>query len=163
MTKTVTIQYAGFWRRLVATVVDAIVFAAAASAALYLLYGSDYFAWSKENEATFATYGWGDALINNAAPVMLTVFFWVKFLGTPGKLLLGCQVVDARTLQPLRVGQALLRYIAYLVSLIPLGLGFFWVAWDKRKQAFHDKIAKTVVIMEDESHKTLEELEKGWS
>ena len=25
-------------------------------------------------------------------------------------------------------------------------LGLFWVAWDKKKQGWHDKLAKTVVI-----------------
>jgi uncharacterized RDD family membrane protein YckC len=30
-------------------------------------------------------------------------------------------------------------------------LGFIWVAFDKRKQGWHDKIAGTVVIREDGS------------
>ncbi len=38
------------------------------------------------------------------------------------------------------------RYLAYFVSLVPLGLGYLWVALDKRKQGWHDKIAGTVVI-----------------
>ena len=43
-------------------------------------------------------------------------------------------------------------------------LGFLWVARDKRKQAFHDKIANTVVLYksgietDDESQKSLEQL-----
>jgi len=90
------------------------------------------------------------------------VIFWLKFLGTPGKLLLGCQVVDARSGGPLRTGQALLRYLAYFVSALPLGLGFLWIAFDKRKQGFHDKIAKTVVVLEDMSRAPLPEIEKDW-
>jgi hypothetical protein len=34
----------------------------------------------------------------------------------------------------------------YLGCLIPLGLGFIWVAFDRRKQGWHDKAANTVVI-----------------
>lgn len=47
-------------------------------------------------------------------------------------------------------GQLLVRYIAYLASALPLGLGFLWVAVDRRKQAFHDKLARTVVVEDDD-------------
>ena len=39
-----------------------------------------------------------------------------------------------------------MRYLAYLVSMLPLCFGFLWIAWDKKKQGWHDKIAKTYVI-----------------
>ncbi|HFE31777.1 MAG TPA: RDD family protein, partial [Gammaproteobacteria bacterium] len=102
-----------------------------------------------------------EGLLSNGLTVLLTVWLWLKFLGTPGKLLLNCQVVDAQSFKPLSIKQAVLRYFAYIVSLLPLGLGFFWIAWDKRKQGFHDKIANSVVLYEaeleadDESQKTL--------
>jgi uncharacterized RDD family membrane protein YckC len=57
-----------------------------------------------------------------------------------------------------------LRYAAYLASILPLMLGFLWVARDPRKQGFHDKIANTVVLyragveVDDESSKSLEQL-----
>jgi uncharacterized RDD family membrane protein YckC len=38
------------------------------------------------------------------------------------------------------------RYLAYFVSIIPLFLGVLWVAWDKKKQGWHDKLANTVVV-----------------
>ena len=79
-------------------------------------------------------------------PLVLTVFFWRRYRGSPGKLLLGCRVVDARSGGTLSVGQAVLRWFAYIVSMLPLCLGFLWIAWDARKQGFHDKIAGTVVI-----------------
>ena len=39
-------------------------------------------------------------------------------------------------------------------------LGFLWIAWDKHKQGFHDKIAGTVVlhIIPSEADKSLEQL-----
>jgi len=43
-------------------------------------------------------------------------------------------------------GRLALRYLGYYVSTIVLFLGFFWVAWDKKKQGWHDKMARTVVI-----------------
>ncbi len=144
-------DYAGFWRRVGAMLLDSTVF----SVLFGLLLGPVYFNakfWSVEG------------LLINALWLGVTVWLWVKFLGTPGKLLFGCQVVDAQTFEPLRPRQAVLRYFAYIVSLLPLGLGFLWVVWDKRKQGFHDKIANTVVLHEagleadDESQKTLSTL-----
>jgi uncharacterized RDD family membrane protein YckC len=30
--------------------------------------------------------------------------------------------------------------------MLPLCLGFIWVAFDRKKQGWHDKIARTVVV-----------------
>ncbi len=38
------------------------------------------------------------------------------------------------------------RYLGYYVSIFALGVGFLWVAFDPRKQGWHDKMAGTVVI-----------------
>jgi len=105
-----------------------------------------------------------EGFVENALSLIITVAFWVKLFGTPGKLLMGCQVVDADSEEPLSVKQAVLRYLGYYVSAFTLGLGFFWIAWDKRKQGFHDKIANTVVLYNaelyasDESQKSLQQL-----
>jgi len=55
-------------------------------------------------------------------------------------------IVDAKTGGKPTLKQWIIRYLGYFVSLIPFGLGYFWVAFDKKKQGFHDKLAKTVVI-----------------
>ena len=46
----------------------------------------------------------------------------------------------------LTAGVAVLRTCALLLSLVPLGLGFWWIAWDQRRQAWHDKIVGTQVL-----------------
>ena len=38
------------------------------------------------------------------------------------------------------------RRLASYLSAIPCYLGFLWPLWDQRKQAWHDMIAKTVVV-----------------
>jgi uncharacterized RDD family membrane protein YckC len=43
--------------------------------------------------------------------------------------------------------QYIIRYLGYYVSIFALGLGFLWVAWDDKKQGWHDKMAGTVVIL----------------
>jgi len=47
---------------------------------------------------------------------------------------------------PPSLGQAIGRYLAYFVSALVLGLGFIWIAFDTRKQGWHDKLAGTVVV-----------------
>ena len=73
------------------------------------------------------------------------VFFWTLVGYTPGKALLGLRIVrqDGR---PLSVGRALVRYLGYWVSAIPLFLGFIWILFDRQHEGWHDKIADTHVI-----------------
>jgi len=74
------------------------------------------------------------------------ILFWIVKSATPGKMVLGCSIVDARTLGKASNSQNIIRYIGYYISLIPLGLGFIWIGFDPRKQGWHDKLANTVVI-----------------
>jgi uncharacterized RDD family membrane protein YckC len=39
-----------------------------------------------------------------------------------------------------------IRALSCFLSLLPLGLGFLWIAFDRDRQAWHDKVAGTVVI-----------------
>jgi len=41
---------------------------------------------------------------------------------------------------------ACLRALGCFLSLLPLGLGFLWIAFDRDRQAWHDKVAGTVVL-----------------
>ena len=42
------------------------------------------------------------------------------------------------------------RLFAYLISALPLFLGFAWIAIDRRRQGWHDKIAGTLVVYDDD-------------
>jgi uncharacterized RDD family membrane protein YckC len=44
------------------------------------------------------------------------------------------------------VVRALLRYVGLIISIVVLLLGVIWIAFDSRKQGWHDKIAGTVVV-----------------
>lgn len=69
---------------------------------------------------------------------------------TPGKWLLGERVVDKITGEPVGFWRMLLRSVMKnTVSSFFLGLGFLWAIWDRDAQAWHDKIAGTVVIKEE--------------
>ncbi len=47
---------------------------------------------------------------------------------------------------PMTLSKGFKRYLGYIVSGITIGIGFLWIIWDKDKQGFEDKIAKTYVI-----------------
>ena len=135
-------NYAGFWIRFAATMIDTVLVMAVTFPLLWWIYGSRYFDGSMGG--LFA--GPADFLISWVLPSLAVILFWRHRQATPGKMLLSLRVVDADSGGPLSLGQGVGRYFAYFVSTIPLGLGFFWVAFDKRKQGWHDKLAHTVVI-----------------
>ncbi len=72
---------------------------------------------------------------------------------TVGKMVWDVRVRDAATGGPLGPGKAALRYLApALLFMIPiLGLGLWlidglWPLWDHRRQALHDKLARSMVV-----------------
>jgi uncharacterized RDD family membrane protein YckC len=72
------------------------------------------------------------------------IAFWTLAGQTPGKRLMGVRVVRTDG-QRLRFGGALLRRLGYLLSGL-LYLGFLWVLMDNRRQGWHDKLARTIVV-----------------
>ena len=119
------VEYAGFWIRLVASIIDLVI----------VLIGL--------------------ALLSVLAPDSLTglalsALYYVLLTGlrgqTVGKMTLGIRVVRADGRLP-GLGYAALReVVGKFVSAIALFLGFLWIAWDREKQGWHDKIAGTRVI-----------------
>ena len=65
--------------------------------------------------------------------------------GTLGKWLLGIAVVDEAG-RPLSFSRSRRRNSAKVLSFLPLGLGCFWTIWSPRRQAWHDKIAHSLVV-----------------
>ncbi len=134
--------YAGFWARVGAALLDTLLIVLVTGPLLVAIYGWAYFDGSKMT--MFA--GPADILISWVAPFVAVVLFWLYKQATPGKMLVSLKVVDARTGGKLSVGQTIGRYLGYFVATIPLGLGLLWVAFDAKKQGWHDKLAGTVVI-----------------
>ncbi len=64
---------------------------------------------------------------------------------TLGGIVLNLKVVRADD-KPLTFVVALVRGLASVLSVMVFFLGFLWIAFDRDKQAWHDKIAGTVVI-----------------
>lgn len=85
-------------------------------------------------------------LVALAGGVAYQVYFWTSTGQTIGKKAMGLKVVNAETGALLDTGGAVMRYVGYMVSAIPIYLGFLWVIWDPQHDGWHDKIAKTKVI-----------------
>ena len=140
-------KYVGFWARVLATLIDSVLIMAITLPPLLAIYGLAYL----ENDEAIS--GLADILISNILPMILVILFWTKKQATPGKMAVSARIVDAETGKAPSVKQCIGRYFAYILSAIPLGLGFLWVAFDPKKQSWHDKLAGTVVVKVSRSPK----------
>lgn len=136
------IHYSGFWIRFLASIIDSIWLLLLTFTLGYMVYGAVYL------ESTAFIEGWADVFITYVLPFVLTLMFWHFKSATPGKMILGIKIVDANTLEKPSSGKLIGRYLSYYISMLPLCLGFLWVAWDSKKQGWHDKIVGTLVIRE---------------
>ncbi|MCK9687740.1 RDD family protein [Scleromatobacter humisilvae] len=130
------VRYVGFWARLAAGLLDLILVLFVVIPVLVWLFGDG---WTEGRGVVGFVVNWvplGGAIIA----------FWVMKGATPGKMAISAVVVDAQTHSPVDFWQALTRYVGYFVSTIPLFAGLAWVAFDARKQGWHDKMARTVVV-----------------
>ncbi|HEY7500848.1 MAG TPA: RDD family protein [Vicinamibacterales bacterium] len=73
------------------------------------------------------------------------IIFWTWKGATVGDIIMQLRVVRV-TGEPLRFGDALVRGLASVFSILILGLGMFWILRDPERQAWHDKIAGTYVV-----------------
>jgi uncharacterized RDD family membrane protein YckC len=112
------VKYVGFWARLIATIIDTILLI------IPLLV----------------------PILDVIVAVVYTFVFWINWQATPGKMAFKAKIVDAQTLGKPTTKQFIGRYFAYILSTIPLGLGFLWVAFDDKKRGWHDMLAGTLVI-----------------
>jgi uncharacterized RDD family membrane protein YckC len=137
-------EYVGFLSRAGASVIDTIILLIVTYPILLAIYGEEYFF----GEEVKFIYGLSDFLLSYVFPAIVVIIFWIYKSATPGKMMIRAKIVDAETGNKPSTGQLIGRYFAYYLSGIVFGLGFLWVAWDAKKQGWHDKLAGTVVIRE---------------
>ena len=138
-------EYAGFWIRVGAALIDSILALIIILPILWVIYGKSY--WLGESYVQ----GFWDLLLSYVLPPIAVIIFWVYKSATPGKMATKLTIVDARTGGKPSTGQFVIRYIGYYVAMLPLFLGIIWVGIDKRKQGLHDKLAGTVVLRNTQS------------
>jgi uncharacterized RDD family membrane protein YckC len=139
------IEYVGFWKRFVAFLIDTFIILVVTVPLVLAIYGPRY---SDRGANGFA--GVWDFLIQVVLPAIAVIVFWRYRGATPGKMAISARIVDARTFAAPSTGRLVTRYFAYIVSTLPVFIGFLWIGIDRRKQGFHDKIAGTVVVYDDD-------------
>jgi uncharacterized RDD family membrane protein YckC len=138
--QTVDLEYVGFWPRVGASIIDTILIGIVIWPILTALYGESY--WTDEAFVKGPT----DFLLSWVFPAIAVIIFWVARQATPGKMAISAKIVDAKTGLKPSTRQYIVRYLGYYLSMLPLFLGILWVAFDGRKQGWHDKLAGTLVV-----------------
>ena len=131
-----TSPYAGFWRRLVAIVVDGLVVGIPLSFILGAAGGGI------QQSAQSSGHG-----------LIRLVVYWLYFAlmessslqATLGKMLMGIKVTDLNGAR-ISFARATGRYFAKILSAIICFIGYILAAFTERKQALHDMIASTLVV-----------------
>lgn len=127
-----TYKKATFWERLGAHIIDALILIPIFITLSFLFKMMSFNIWITE------------ALLFSLRILYHAVFLW-KFAATPGKKLLHVKVVTDHYTS-IGFGQALFREsIGKLLSTI-FSLGYLWILINKKKQAWHDSMAKTYVV-----------------
>jgi uncharacterized RDD family membrane protein YckC len=135
---------AGFWRRLVAAVLDWLLIGIVA-AAIGDLFGV-------EAPSPPAADGGVNIQLAGTGPfilVELAYFTWFHATGAGqsiGNKILGIRVLDAETGRSLPYARAFVRALMSNLSALPCFLGFLWMLWEPRKQTWHDMVANSLVV-----------------
>jgi uncharacterized RDD family membrane protein YckC/cytoskeletal protein CcmA (bactofilin family) len=116
-----TLPRAGFWIRMLALMIDLILVAVA--------------------------LGW---VLGHGSGVLLLLAAYGAVMWKLKGTTVGGIVCDLKVVRigggPLDWGSAIIRALGCFLSLVVAGLGFIWIAIDREHQAWHDKIAGTVVV-----------------
>ncbi len=134
-------QYAGFWIRVLAGLIDMAILAAIG----YALGGGEATQVVEAGKFRMGFFGVNFTGWRLLIPVLYTLIFWIWISATPGKYICGIKIIETDG-KKLSWPKAILRYIGYIPSAFVFGLGFIWIAANEKKQGWHDKLAKTYVV-----------------
>lgn len=100
----------------------------------------------------YKDYGLVKIIVNFILQILIVsstfLVFWIKKQATIGKSFMSLKIVDADTLGRPTNKQFILRFFGLIFSASFFLLGIIWIAFDPKKQGWHDKIANTIVIKE---------------
>ncbi|PWR00367.1 RDD family protein [Leucothrix pacifica] len=133
-------QYAGFWLRIFSFAVDYVLIQIV-FVCLSLLITPETVKLGEPWELTLLNIG-----LQLIAASMVIMPFWLFMAASPGKRLFGLSIIDLETGEAPSKSQYLIRFFSSIVSVAALMLGVIWIAFDIKKQGWHDKLAKTSVI-----------------
>lgn len=142
-------QYGGFWRRVLAYIIDVIILGIVGGILSAVLLGSAA-GLSSLTAGSDQTTAFTGAMIGYQGVSFIINWLYFALLesssmqGTLGKKALGMIVTDLDG-KPIGFGRATGRYFAKILSALILLIGYVMVAFTARKQGLHDLIASTLV------------------
>ena len=153
----VPVRVAGFWRRLLASMVDAVILLLTAGPLFYGLCratdnpGPMRGGLGLDGVLQFLAVDPIDILLWCAPLLGMAALYFILFIAlsgrTPGQKLVGIRVIN-RAGGPPGPWRAMLRLAGTALGLAPGGLGSLWMAFDREKRAFHDYLTGTYVVRE---------------
>ena len=137
-----TVVYAGFWLRVVASIVDGFV-----TGGIGLVLGfamGIIIAMMPENSRA------GLLALTQLIAIVIGIVYFAGMessasQATLGKMAVGIKVTDLNG-ERISFLNAVGRYLGKFVSAIILGIGFIMAGFTERKQALHDMMAGTLVV-----------------
>lgn len=137
VTARTELAYAGFWRRVLAYLMDGLILAAIGSIVtlgVYSVAPNDLQSLANISPVSTAI-AWAYFAVLESSPMRATL----------GKLALDLVVGDKHG-DPITFWRASARYYLKILSWLTLGTGFILAGFTPRKQALHDVLAGTVVL-----------------
>ena len=118
-------NYAGFWIRFVAMLIDTIIVMIPSMVLIF-------------------------AELPSLIGLVLGLAYWIYFpsseyMATPGKMAVGLIITDEHG-NRIGAGTAAVRYIGYIISMITVGIGFIIIGFTEKRMGLHDMIARTRVV-----------------
>ncbi len=147
------VQYAGFWLRFVALIIDGVVVGIVAIPIFLLLGGAlglsmGSIAQSPNGMAVGSLMG-GLLLFDGCALLGVWLYYAIlessAWQGTIGKKVLGLRVTDLNG-NPVSFGRATGRFFAKIVSNLTFYIGYIMAGFTEKKQALHDMLAGCLVV-----------------
>lgn len=117
-------KYAGFWRRFAALFIDCLIIGALPNMVI------------RHESMNILSFVLG---------IAYSVWMLGTYSATVGMMVLKIKITSEKGAK-ISYADATLRYFASILSGIVLGLGYFWMIWNPKKQTWHDMIAKTIVV-----------------
>ena len=136
-------QYAGFWLRVLASLIDSTLIGIVARAFEMLI--SEFGVLPPNSETDDLTSFWPLAVVLFGRLLYYVIMESSKYQGTVGKIVMSIEVTNLNG-ERVSFQRALRRYVASIFSDLTLGFGFAMAGFTRRRQALHDMMAGTLVV-----------------
>jgi len=145
-----TVTVIGFGRRLVATLIDGLI------VLFFSVILMGFFAILSIFVVSYNPYGdlIGFHSLFLVSAILISVIYYIRFWAksegqTIGKGMMGIRVISTDG-SSISVGKGIIRYLGYIIGGLIFSLGFIWITFDSKRQGWHDKLAGTYVVDEDD-------------